>query len=207
MLVARNGVHTARAGARALQLQNRPIRANLGAAAAFDAFFLIDHGFTVYDGNSVPRADLLAGMRQTALTAVRHTVLLFRAGIAGKFNDIDKRRIIVLLRDCALVDSHRNRRVLVHRAQRQADGKAQALSDNRALQKNGVAVLRRLSMDNLVRQALDSRIIAALICQARNLCKYLSPDIRHRCINAPHFAAPSSFVAGHISYRHTATII
>lgn len=66
VLVARNGVHTFLLAAHGRSSFKSPIRANLGAAAAFDAFFLIDHGFTVHDGNSVPRADLLAGMRQTA---------------------------------------------------------------------------------------------------------------------------------------------
>ena len=150
--ITRYGVNAACFRARALQLDDRSVRAGIDAPSAVDALLLIDPGMSVYHRDRPFRADFLARMRETSLARIRYLCLIFRTGMARKFNNIDKGRIVIFLCDRTLLNSARYRRMFCHIAKRQADRKAQALFHDRALQENAFTVGRDLSRNNLIRQ-------------------------------------------------------
>ena len=139
------------------------------AAAALDALFLIDDRAAIDDVDGILGANLGAGMRQTALTALGDYDLLLRAGMAGKLNDVDERRLIVLLLGRALFDAIRDRLVSRSGAHRHTHCQTQTLAYNRTLQENAVTVRCTLTGQDLVGQPLHGLcIIVALIRHTRN---------------------------------------
>ena len=69
-LIAVNRVHAAGGGAGALLLDDGMVGAGLNAAAALDAFGLVDHALAVDNRDRTLGANLFAGVRKAALTAV-----------------------------------------------------------------------------------------------------------------------------------------
>ena len=70
-----------------------------GALAALDALFRVNVALAVDEGDCALGTDPLAGSCQTVLAVLRHPVLVSRAGVAGIGNDIDERRLVILLGD------------------------------------------------------------------------------------------------------------
>ena len=190
MLVRADGVHTAGFGAGALHFQNGPVRTDIFAAAALDTFFLINHGFAVFKPDGLFRANLHAGMRQTALAHIRNMKGFFRTFIAGKFDDVYQRRIIVFIGNGAFHNALGNGGVLIDRAQGQADGKAQAFADDGALQKDALAMHGHFARHDFIRQLLNAAVIAALIGKAGNFGKNFAANIRHGRIDSSHGNTP-----------------
>ena len=98
--------------------------------------------------------------------------------------------------------------MLVNGAQRQADGKAQALAHDGALKEDALAVGLYLAGDDFIRKFFDAAVIAALVCHARHFGENAPPDVRHVRIDASHenktpFAAPCR---GLIKICHTAVL-
>jgi hypothetical protein len=80
----RAGAHLAYDGA---------VRANADAFPAFDALILVDMAVAVDQRDGVRRTDFDAGMREAALAHVRDSHRIDRAGVAGKFDDVDQRGV------------------------------------------------------------------------------------------------------------------
>ena len=186
MFVRTDRIHAAGFGAGALELEDRPIRADILAAAAFDAFGLVDYRFAVLNRDRTFGADLLAGIFQTALAGIGHMEFFIRAGVAGEFDNINQRRIVIFFRDCAFIDSLRKRCVFIYRAQRQADCKTQALADDRPLQKDRIPIAGDLPGQDFIGQLINAGIVPALVGKARDLGKDLAPYIGDRRIDTSH---------------------
>ena len=120
----------------------------------------------------------MAGSGQTVLAQLRDAVLLRGAGMAGIGNDIDERRLIILLRNGRVVHALGQQAALLHGLQRQAHGQTDTLARDGTLQKNGLPVQRVLSGNDDIGKVLCLRIVAALISHARDLGKDLFPDVR-----------------------------
>ena len=116
--IAFNRVYSAGSRTWTLTLYNRCIWTSLRAASAFYTFFFVDMGASVYDRNSFYRAYSRTWVRQTAAAKVGYGITGFFTGITSKGNNIDQRRLIEHICDCAVIDMLRNRRVLVNRTQR-----------------------------------------------------------------------------------------
>ena len=185
MLVGADGVHAARLGARALLQNNRVVGADVRALSAADAEILLNAAHAaVAELDRLFRADLAARMRQTVLTEVRDDVTLFRAGVAGKFQDVHQRRLIVFLRSRALLHTGGKRRVLVERTGAQPHCETEPLADNRSFQKDAAAVLGDLAGNDLVWQILNAGVVAALVAHAGDLREYLAANVGDGGINA-----------------------
>ena len=86
-----NGIHSTGSRAGTLLNNNCIIGAHIGTLSAFDAFVLINDRFSagLFQRNGSLRTYFHTGMSHTSLASVCDNNLLFRAGIAGKFNDVD----------------------------------------------------------------------------------------------------------------------
>ena len=103
VFVDADGVHAAGGLTGPLQIRNGVIRTGSGAFAALDAQLLVDAALAVDEFDGALRAHALARGGKTALTQLCHAVLLRRAGVAGVGDDVDERRLIILLGDSRLV--------------------------------------------------------------------------------------------------------
>lgn len=135
----------------------------LNTAPALDALFLIDDALALDGADRALRADLLAGMGQAPLAGVGDTNLLGRAGVAGKGDDVDQRRIVVFGCNGALGDAVADRRMLRNGPDRQADGKAQPLRNDGALKEDIFTVFGNFTGNDLVGQGGNTGIIPAFI--------------------------------------------
>ena len=164
VLVAADGVHAAGLGARALEADDGLVRAALLALAALDALGLVDVGLAMLKVHGLLGADGGAVVGKAALAGVGHLQMGGRAGVAGKLDDVDQRRLIILLGDGALLHAVGDHGMLLHIAQGQAHGQADALAHDGALQENGVPLLAHLAGDDLIGQLLHALgVVAAFV--------------------------------------------
>ena len=136
-------------------------------------------GFAIDMTDGVLGADLMAGLGQAALTVLRNAVLLGRAGVAGVVDDVDERRVVVLLRHGALRHAVGENRVLIHRAKGQPHGQPHPLPGDGPLQEDGLPVLGLLSGYDDIGQLLHP-VIGPIISQAGHLSEYFLSDIGNR---------------------------
>ena len=155
VLVGSDGLHATRIGARAHMMMNRVIRAHRGATTTGDALGVVDEGPTLLEGNRLLWAYLAAGMRKTALACARDAIHVVLAGVAGKLDHVDERRIVVRVGIGRLVEALAHANGNVHVLQVQAHGQAYALHDNGALKKHAFAVCGKIARNDLVRQHLE----------------------------------------------------
>jgi len=146
--------------------------------------------FAVAEADGVLRADLLTGVGKAALTHSRNLDDLLRAGVAGKLDNIDQRRLVVLVGDDTVLQALAGGYALVQRAQGHAHGQTDALGDDGSLQKDAAAQGLFLTGNNLEGQLTHQLLVIGklvdLIGHAGNLSEHLTTDIRYGCINASH---------------------
>ena len=116
------------------------VRAGARALAAADADGFVNDAFAVCKRDCPLGADALARRREAALTDICHAVTLRRAGVTGIGNDIDQRRLIVLLCDGGVVHPFGEKRPRLHRLERQAHCQTDTLARDGALQKDRLPV-------------------------------------------------------------------
>src|SRR5699024_7638912 len=126
------------------------VRAGADTTAALDAQALIDMAAAVAEADGLFGADFLAGMSKAALAHGGDLDDLFRALVAGELDDVDQRRLIVLVRDHAMFQIVRSGNTLVQRTQRKSHGKTDTLGDNGSLQEDAAAQLADLAGNDLV---------------------------------------------------------
>ena len=186
-LVAGNGVHAAGLGAGPLELDNGLIGAALLAPAALDALVLVDDGLALVERDGILGAGVVAVVGQTALTQVRHLIVGGRAGVAGVFDNVDQRRIIVLLGHSTLLHAVTEQAVLRHGAQRQAHGKADAFAHNGPLQEDRLPLRGLFAGQYLIWQLFHPGIIL-VIRHPRHLGKHALTGIGNAACNVSHGA-------------------
>ena len=186
MIVHADGIHAAGGLTRAFEVDDGMIRAGLGAFPAFDAFVGVNVAFSIEEVDRILRADLMARGGQTVLTKTGHAVLLGRAAVAGVGDDIDERRLIVLLGDRCLIHTLRQQGPLLDRLQRKAHGETDAFARDRAFQKDGLSMQRVFAGDDHIGQIFGLGVVAALIGHAGDLCKDALADIRNKRRNPSH---------------------
>ena len=182
-----NGVHAAGLLAGAGELDDGLIGAGVLALAALDALALVDAGVAAtVDVDSVLGTGVLAVPRQAALAGVRHLVMGGLTAVAGVFDDVHQRGIVVLLRHGALLDAVAEQAVLRHRTQGQSHGQPDTLAHDGALQKNGRPLVAHLAGHDLVGQLLHPPVIAAFISQSRHLGKHAFTQIGDIALEVSH---------------------
>ena len=190
MLVGVDGTHAAGRGAGALGLDDSAVRAAVDAAATLDAEALVNVALAVAEADGVLRADLLAGVRQAALAHGRDLDDLLRAGVAGKLDDIDQRRLVVLVRNNAVLQTLTGGHALIQRTQGHAHGQTDALGDDGSLQEDAAAQRFFLTGNDLEGQLTHQLFVVGklvdLIGHAGNLSEHLATDIRYGGVNASH---------------------
>ena len=184
----------AMSGAGALGLDDGAVRAAVDAAAALDAETLVNVALAVAEADGVLRADLLAGVRQAALAHGRDLDDLLRAGVAGKLDDIDQRRLVVLVCNDAVLQALAGGHALIQRTQGHAHGQTDALGDDGSLQEDAAAQRFFLTGNDLEGQLTHQLFVVGklvdLIGHAGNLSEHLATDIRYGGVNASHVIAP-----------------
>ena len=108
--------------------------------------------------------------------------------MTGKLDDIDQRRLIILLGIDRLFRPGGYRRVFRRRAQRQPHGQPHPLLDDGPLQENALAVGRNLTRNNPVRDVFHLGQVTRLIV-IRQFCHFgkdRPADIVNRCMYASH---------------------
>ena len=133
MCIGVNSTHAAGCSAGTLGLDNGAVRAAVDAAAALDAEALVDVALAIAEADGMLRADLLTGVSKAALAHGRDLDDLLRAGVAGKLDNVDQRRLVVLVGDDAVLQTLAGRDALVQRTQGHTHGQTDALRDNCSL--------------------------------------------------------------------------
>ena len=169
VLVRLDGVHAAGGGAGTLLLDDGIVGAGVGALAALDALGLINDRLALLEADGATGADFVAVVGQAALAALGDIVTVGGASVTGVGDDVHQGGIIVLFGNGALVDTIRQAGVLGDGTQRQAHGQTDTLTDDGALQEDGLTILGQLAGSDLVGQVLDTRVVAALIGQTSDL--------------------------------------
>ena len=194
MLVGVDGTHAAGRGAGTLGLDDGAVRATVDAAATLDAEALVNVALAVAEADGVLRADLLAGVRQAALAHGRDLDDLLRAGVAGKLDNIDQRRLVVLVCNDAVLQALAGGHALIQRTQGHAHGQTDALGDDGSLQEDAAAQRFFLTGNDLEGQLTHQLFVVGklvdLIGHAGNLSEHLATDIRYGGVNASHVIAP-----------------
>ena len=185
IFVRTDGVHAAGLHTGPLQLDDRVVGAGVGATAAFDALLLIDGGLAMDKLDGVFGTDLMTALAQTALAEFRDAVLLGRAGIAGKIDNVNQRRVVVLLRHGALVDAVGKQGVFLDRAKRQTHGQPDALAGNGTLQENGLTVGSHFAGNDDIGQLFHPAVVA-VVGHPGHLSKDFFPNIRDKRRNSTH---------------------
>ena len=114
VFVKPDGVHAARRLTGAFDERDGVVGAGARALAAADADGFVNNALAVCKGNRALGAHALARRCQTALTDIGHAVALRRTGMTGVGNDIDQRRLVVLLCDGGVIHSFGEKRPRLH---------------------------------------------------------------------------------------------
>ena len=180
------------------------VRAYIDAAAALDALVLIDDGLAGerVDGDRALRADLDARTRHATLAHIGHADLIFRAGVAGKLDDVDERRGVVGRLLGRRVDVVGQRRMLSRAAARQTHRQTQAFAYDSALQKNILAIGCYLARHDVIRQRLDAAVGRPLgmVRHTRDLGKNTVSNVSNSSFHASHEIISSLCVPCNHSY-------
>ena len=189
VFVGGNGIHAAGRLTGTFQMDNGMVGAGTGALAALDALLRVNVAFAVDEGDRALGADLLAGGGQTVLAVLRHPVLVSRAGVAGIGNDIDERRLVILLGDGGGIHALGHQTAGLDGADGQAHGEPYPLTRDGAFQENRLPVQGLVAGDDLEGQVLRSLVAVAAVCHAGDLGKYLFANIRDQRRNSSHVTA------------------
>ena len=158
VLILADGVHAAGLLAGAEEFDDGLIGAGRLALAALDALGL---GVGAVTG-------------QAPLAGVGDLVMSVGTGVAGVFDDVDQRGIVVFLGNGAFLHTVGQQRMLRHVPQGKAHGQADPLAHNSPLQEDGLADGAYLAGHQLIGQLLQPGIIVpALVCQLRHLGEHL----------------------------------
>ena len=185
-----DGAHAAGGGAGTVDFDDGAVGAGVDAAAALDTFFLINMAAPIEEGDSLLGADLLAGMRQTALAQLADLDDLLRALVAGKLDDVDERRLVVLVRDHALLQIVGGGHAFIDGAQRQAHCQTDALRHDGSLQKDAAAHVAFLAGNDAVGQFFQQigiiLHVVHFVGHAGHLGEHLSPNVGDGGVDSSH---------------------
>ena len=192
MFVGNNGVHAAGRLTGALHVDDGVVGAGAGTLAALDALFRVNVALAVDEGDCALGTDPLAGSCQTVLTVLRHPVLVGGAGVAGVGNDVDQRRLVILLGNGRLIHSVGNQCPLLNALQAQTHSEPHPFSRNGAFQENRLPVHGLVAGDDPEGQILRPLIAVAAVGHAGDLGKYLFANIRDQRRDSSHVTASNS---------------
>ena len=140
-------------------------------------------------------ADLMAGSRQTVLAQIRHHILLGGAAVAGEGNDVDERRLIILLRDGRVIHALGDQHTLIRGAHGKTHGKADPLAGNGPLQKDGFPVQGILAGDDFVGKIQGGGVVAAFVGELCHFFEHILADVCDQGWNSSHFRVPPIIVS------------
>ena len=174
VLILADGVHAAGLLAGAEEFDDGLIGAGRLALAALDALGLVDVGLAVLKIDGPLGTGVGAVTGQAPLAGVGDLVMSVGTGVAGVFDDVDQRGIVVFLGNGAFLHTVGQQRMLRHVPQGKAHGQADPLAHNSPLQEDGLADGAYLAGHQLIGQLLQPGIIVpALVCQLRHLGEHL----------------------------------
>ena len=174
VLVLADGVHAAGLLAGPEELDDGLIGAGGLALAALDALGLVDLSLAVLKVDGPLGTGMGAVPGQAALAGVGDLIVGVGTGVAGVFDDVDQRRIVVFLGNGAFLHTVGQQRMLGHIPQGKAHGQADPLAHNGPLQEDGLPDGAHLAGHQLIGQLLQPGIIVpALIGQLRHLGEHL----------------------------------
>ena len=177
IFIGMDSIHSTGLGTWSFLFDNGIIWTGFHTFAAFDTFFLIDYRPAILHMNGILGTDLLTWVLQAALTAFCHQDSFLRAGIAGKFDNINKRRLIIFLLNKARLHPFGNRGMLGNVAQGQSHCHTQPLSYNGSFQENTVTVCGNFSWQDLVWKLVHFLLNIALVGKTGDFSKNLVSDL------------------------------
>ena len=166
------------------------VGAGLGTLAALDALALVDVRSAVLELDGTLGTDLLAGAGKAVLAVLGDLVLIGRAGMAGIGNDVDERRLIVLLRHRCRIHALGDQMAAIHGAQGQSHGQTHPLTGNGTLQKDGLPVQGTVAGDDLIGQVICGINAVARVGHAGNLGENVLSNVRNQGRNSSHSIPP-----------------
>ena len=101
-------------------------------------------------------------------------------------DNVDERRLIVLLGNGRMVHTVRHQGTGLDRTQGKTHGKADALAGNGSLKENGFTVQRAVARHDNIRKILDLRIVTALVGHSGHLGEYLFTNVCNQRRNSTH---------------------
>ena len=188
VLIGADGIHAAGSLAGPLHVDDGVVGAGLGTFAALDALTLVNAALAVDEGDGPLGADLLAGGGQAVLAVFRHPVLVGGAGVAGVGDDVDERRLIVLLGDGRVIHALGHEAAGLDGPDAKAHGKPHPLTGDGPLQEDALPVQGLVAGDDLVGQVLGLGIISAGIGHAGHFGEHVLTDVRNQGRNSSHFS-------------------
>ena len=173
-----NRIHATGLRARTFLMDNGTVRTGTHTTSALDTFVRINMGTPIYHGNCTFRTDFHTRMFQTSLTSFRHQHPVLRAGMTGKFDNINQRRLIIFFFHQAGLHTLRNFGMFRNLSQGKSHGYPQTLSNYRSLEKDALTIRSYLSRYNLIGQLVQTAAVSALICHSGNFCKNFVANLR-----------------------------
>ena len=177
MLVGADGVHAAGRLTGALHVDDGVVGTGVCALAALDALSRVNVAFAVDEGDRTLGADLLTGGGQTVLAVLRHPVLICRAGVTGIGNNVNQRRLVILLGNGGGVHALGHQAAGLDGADGQTHGKPHPLSGDGAFQENRLPVQGLIAGDDLEGQVLRLGVVAAVVGHAGDLGEYVFANV------------------------------
>ena len=190
MFIRVDGTHTAGSSTGTLGLDDGAVGAAVDAAAALHTQALVDVAFAVAEADGVFGADFLAGVGKAALAHLGDLDDLLGAAIAGELDDVDQRRLIVLVRDDAVLQAFGGGHALIQRAQGEAHGQTDTLGHDGSLQEDAATQRFFLAGDDLKGQLTHQlrivRQLVGVVSHTGHFGEHLATDIRYGGVNASH---------------------
>ena len=178
-------MHTTSFRTWALHLNNCTIRTGITAASTVDTLFWVNLRLTtlLYNDSSL-RANLLTWMSSTALAHIGDNCLIVQTFVAGKFDDVNQRWLIVALCDRTLIYTICHWRMFSQCTVRQSNCKSKTLSDDGSLGKYALTKTCQLSRHNFIWKLLQTGIISAFVSKSCYFGEYFFTHICYIGVNS-----------------------
>ena len=186
IFVLADSIHAAGLLGGPLKADNGLVGARRLALAAFNALALVDLSPAIAEADGSLGAGIGAVVRQAALAGVGHLVVGVRAGVAGIFDDVNQRRLVIFFPHCALVHTVGQKSLLRSGTQTMAHGQSNPLSHNGPLQEDGVPFVPHFTRQNLIRQFIDTMVVAAFVGELCHFRKNPLANISNPTVNVSH---------------------
>ncbi len=154
--------------------------------STFNAFFLINHRFSIFHGNSPSWTNFTTRMRNTSHTFICHLIFILRTCIAGRRNYLHQGRFIILFINVAFLKSLGYMNRCIFRPEGKPHSQTNSFSCNCTFPIDTV-IFRLIIIHNFIWQCLHIIFqVFRMICKISYFFKNTSSVLSNLCINSSH---------------------